>query len=302
MTKGKFNKLNALISILIAFAAWIYVVYNYAPNKDVTYKNVPIQYVGEDTLASRGLAVATSSAETIDVTLSIKRVNFNNISADDIDVYADVSNAIEGDNGISLNITTPEYSTLKSKSASVISIDVAECSSKEVNLALIYSDSTDITAEPVASTISAHTVTVTGATGVVDRVDLAVIKVRVADTTENPMNFVLTPEALNTERNAVEHIVFTPESVSVRAMAGTTKSVKLLVNVSDESGDISYEAPKKITIKGPQSLIKDISEIQTEEIDISGAKAGDEIPLKYVLPTDINVAYSSMGLVLKVTG
>ena len=100
--------INIIVSILVAVGAWTYVVYNNDPNTEVTYKDIPISFVGEDNLANNGLGVSQVSADTIDVTLRQKRIDTNNISAADISVIADVSDAAEGENGISLQIRGPE--------------------------------------------------------------------------------------------------------------------------------------------------------------------------------------------------
>ena len=116
------NKLNIVISIVIAFTAWVYVVYNYSPMKEVTYYDVPIKYIGEDSLEYMGLQVGESSNDTIDVTLNIDRKNYKEISATDIFVAADVSSAVQGDNGISLDVTPPGNATVEKTSISTITV------------------------------------------------------------------------------------------------------------------------------------------------------------------------------------
>ena len=122
--KTAINKLNIVISILIAFASWVYVVYNFAPMKDVTYTNIPISYVGEEDLNYQGLELKKIGEESVDVVLSIKRIDYNKITNDDISVVADVSDAIEGNNGISLDIVTPDGSALREISTKSVSVSV----------------------------------------------------------------------------------------------------------------------------------------------------------------------------------
>lgn len=124
--KSAINKLNIVISIIIAFASWVYVVYNFAPMKDVTYTNIPVSYVGEENLEYQGLKLKDTGEKTVDVVLSIKRIDYSKITNDDIQVVADVSDAIEGNNGISLDVLTPEGSTLKKISTKSVSVKVGE--------------------------------------------------------------------------------------------------------------------------------------------------------------------------------
>lgn len=122
--KSAINKLNIVISILIAFASWIYVVYNFTPMKDVSYTNIPISYIGEENLNYQGLELKKAGEDKVDVVLSIRRIDYNKITNDDIQVIADVSDAIEGNNGISLDIVTPEGSVLREISTKSVSVRV----------------------------------------------------------------------------------------------------------------------------------------------------------------------------------
>ena len=124
--KSAINKLNIVISILIAFASWVYVVYSFEPMKDVTYANIPVSYVGEENLEYQGLKLKDTGEKTVDVVLSIKRTDYSKITNDDIQVVADVSDAIEGNNGISLDVLTPEGSTLQKISTKSVSVKVGE--------------------------------------------------------------------------------------------------------------------------------------------------------------------------------
>lgn len=124
--KSVINKLNIIISIIVAFAAWVYVVYNFAPMKDVSYTSIPVSYVGEETLEYQGLELKQMGEKSVDVVLSIRRIDYNKITNDDIQVIADVSEAIEGNNGISLNVITPDGSSLQKISTKSVSVEVGE--------------------------------------------------------------------------------------------------------------------------------------------------------------------------------
>lgn len=124
--KSAINKLNIIISIIVAFTAWVYVVYNFAPMKDVAYTNIPVSYVGEETLEYQGLELKQKGEKNVDVILSIRRIDYNKITNDDIQVVADVSEAIEGNNGISLNVITPDGSSLQKISTKSVSVEVGE--------------------------------------------------------------------------------------------------------------------------------------------------------------------------------
>ena len=124
--KSTINKINIVISLLIAFASWVYVVYNFVPMKSVEYFDVPVSIVGEENLEWQGLEVKKVGEKNIDVTLSIRRTDFTKIAAEDIEVKADVSNAVPGENGISLEIITPEGALLEESSTKSVSVQVGD--------------------------------------------------------------------------------------------------------------------------------------------------------------------------------
>ena len=123
--------LNIIIAIVVAIGGWIYVVYNNDPMTEVRYKDIPISFVGEHDLANRGLGISQISTETIDVTLNQKRIETSQITADDITVIADVSDAAEGENGISLQISGPSGTQVAEAERRAISVDVEESDTVE---------------------------------------------------------------------------------------------------------------------------------------------------------------------------
>ena len=125
-SRSTVNKINIVISIIIAFASWIYVVYYFTPMKDVTYKDIPINFVGVEELEYQGLEVKNTEEKTIEIDLSIRRTDYTKIKNEDIQVNADVSKAIEGNNGISLDIITPDGSIIKKISTKSVSVEVGE--------------------------------------------------------------------------------------------------------------------------------------------------------------------------------
>ena len=130
--------INIIISLLAAVIAWTFVVYNDDPMTEVTYKDVPVIFEGEATLVNRGLGVSQVSAETIDVKLRQMRIHTGDISSNSISVIADVSEAVEGENGISLKISGPENTQVLDASKRSISVIAEPASSVEKDIVIEY--------------------------------------------------------------------------------------------------------------------------------------------------------------------
>ena len=298
----KTSKLNILFAIIIAFAAWVFVIYNYAPMKNVTYSDIPIDYVGELELVQSGLGIESSTADTVDVTLKINRKNYNNISADDIYVAVDVTNAVEGRNGLSVDVTPPRDCTVERVSKDSISVEVVKGSNKDVPLTAVYGDTNDDSQEPIATEMSYSNVSVLGAADNVAKVRMALLEVNSNDLVGGAKSFVDTPIAVDEEGKEVKHIIVLPSEISFKAESASTKTVPLNVFLLQKShGDgLSFNIPDKVTIKGPDSLLKNINEIDSEPVDVTGITEDTEIMIEYKLPKGVYVARKSLGACVKV--
>ena len=60
--KKELNKMNLALSILIALALWVFVVYNTNPTTTETYRELPITITNEENLMNNDLAVSAVSA------------------------------------------------------------------------------------------------------------------------------------------------------------------------------------------------------------------------------------------------
>ena len=300
--KTRISKINIIISIAIAFVAWVFVVYNYSPMKNVKFIDVPITFVGEEQLVQKGLGIETATTDSVDVTLSINRKHYNDISADDIIVEADVTNAVEGSNGVSLNVTSPSDSALVRISTAMIEVQVVTGANKDVPLTTIYNGNAEDGTEPVCTNMSYKYVSVLGAADNVAKVRAAVIRLNRDAVGENNKSFVASPVAVDESGKIVKHVVVLPGEISFNARIGDLKEVKLSLTIKDSSQLENYriEAPETIYIKGPGSLLGKIKAVSTDVIDITGITEDTIIPLTFKLPDGVYVAGDSLGAYAKV--
>lgn len=300
--RSKMVRINIVLSIVVAFIAWVFIVYNYSPMKNVTYKSIPIDFIGEDSLVRSGYGISNASQDFVDVTLSINRTRFNKISVDDIQVTADVSDAAEGSNGINLDVIAPADTAVIKSSVSMITVSVAAASNKDVDVTATYTDSTDDTIEPVLSNMSYNRVSVYGTAENLEKVRYAALRLSVAELSSDSKSFVGTPVALDENGQTVKHIVVFPNEISFNAIAGSTKTVKLIVPIRNSSHDrnIEFEVPESVTIKGSAQLLKPITSIEAETVDVSQISEDISIPLAFNLPEGISVARKSIGAAIKV--
>lgn len=313
--------LNIVIAVLVSIGAWTYVVYNNDPTTEVRYKDVPITFEGEDALANNGLGVSQVSAETIDVTLRQKRVDTNHITAENIEVIADVSTAEEGENGISLKISGPDGTQVAVTDKRSISVEVEEADTVERKIYVEYAEPLTGT-EPVITSLTSSQSTVIGAKSEIERVHRVAALVSIDDTSSRPKKYTTSLSALDEDGDVIEHLVIYPREVNFIAYTGDLKEVPLNVvteepkeetaedqteedkdSEEEKTGDgytRTYSAPETIVIKGSPEVLARVSEISTDLIDINSMYEDQEIDLTYELPDGVFLANESQGLKIKV--
>lgn len=306
--------INIMVALLVSIGAWTFVVYNNDPMTEVKYKDIPITFRGEDNLANKGYGVSQVSTDSIDVTLRQRRIDTSDITADKITVIADVSEAEEGENGISLSISGPDGTQVAEAESRSISVEVEEADSVQKNIRVRYED--DNTGyEPVASEITSTTATVIGAKSEIERVD-QIAAVLANDETENRLqNYTKKLNALDSDGDIIEHVVIYPGEVNFYAYTGVVKEVDLKVvtttdskkkrssDSEDEEGDgytRTYTAPDKVVIKGSEDIVANIEEIYTQSVDTESMYEDGEVTLVCDLPDGVYLSDQTPELIMKV--
>ena len=112
----KHHVIMRLTSLLIAMFLWFYVIYQENPEKTVSFSDVPVRLLNEETLKNRySLRVVGEDEITVTVKLSGTFSRLENLSASDLRVTADLG-----------KITEPGTYTLSYDIAAVDGVTVVE--------------------------------------------------------------------------------------------------------------------------------------------------------------------------------
>ncbi len=106
MLKNK--RIQAILSLLIAVALWLYVMGTVDPTITVTVRNITVEKTGEDVLQDLGLSATLDEPETVDVVLKGSRSNVNEAKKSEIRATVDVSNCDYGENEEEIKIVFPD--------------------------------------------------------------------------------------------------------------------------------------------------------------------------------------------------
>ncbi len=96
-----------IISVLIAICIWVYIALIMDPAIEISVRDLPIQFTGQEALDSKNLAVISESATSVSIKIKGSRRKIGNNDMKSIIAKADVSAAIEGTSDIPIEIVIP---------------------------------------------------------------------------------------------------------------------------------------------------------------------------------------------------
>lgn len=288
-----------VISVLIAITIWIYIAIVMDPAIEVSVRDLPIQFIGQDVLENNGLAVISESATTVSVKVkgSRKKMGVNDMKT--IIAKADVSSAKIGSNSIPIEIVVPfENQGLSSQSLYSIDVNVETISRKSIDIDIRSSGTLaqgymcgDIKAEPEKIFIS-------GPKSAIEKVSKAVVRLDFSGAdvdidTELPLGFLDdTGNEISSVDTILKRLDVSPERVMVHCPVVKIKEIVPTVrfNSSDLPENFKYKMVPSIlyTYSSDGSPVK-IDKIETEAVDLDRLLLNDKIKVKLIIPENIKV-------------
>ena len=224
--KGKeINKMNLILSIVIAFAAWVYVVYNVNPTMTRTYKGINVNVAGQSELTNNGDAVSSVADGKVDVKLRARRSVLDDISAKDIQASVDVSQLKPGTNTVTVNVVVPDSVKLTSQSVSQTEVTVERRDTKTVKLIAVYGKGAAKDEEPVITSGGKEEIEISGAESLVKSVTNAEVVLDNDRVTDQEKTFRAKTYGVNSSGEKVPYIKTSPGKVKVTAIRGKLKTV-----------------------------------------------------------------------------
>ena len=287
------KKFNIVLSVLIAIGIWAYVIGETNPTDTKTYRDVPIQFLGEESLDENELAILDISAETLNVTVTGTRANVSRLRPGDITASVSLEEAAKGENQLRVNIRVPDNVEIEDKSLNKVTVTVENKVSKEIDILPQYEGVFSTDQEPITVELSRSKVTVTGAQSLVEQVDHASALVKEGEVTDRLKTIACKLEPVDKRGEMIERVKLSAGSVQVTAELGMAKTVPLkvpVVDLSDGTLEKSVSAPKTITIKGKSSVLESIEFVTAEAIDLTDVAEDTTVKIVPVLPADVQVS------------
>lgn len=263
------NKIK-IISLLSAILLWLYVMVFVDPSESKLYENVPVTISNMRDLNDKDLVIYPEIKLTADIYVSGKLSDIQKTKKENIHIYGEINDPIEGNNRVLLKANIDGNVTHKFKDSNI----------KIINLEKVVKEKRDIDIELEGSSKEKidkaipdkDSISVTGPRVLVNQVQNLVATLdlgnRVDDFTEN---LKLYPVDKNGER--VEGVDLESSVVNVTVTLLKQKNVPIKINYtgSENNQEIlkNYKiTPETINIKGTKDIIESITYIETKPIDL----------------------------------
>lgn len=296
------NKLVAvIISAVIAFGLWLYVITVVSPESEQTYYDIPVILQNKDVLNERGLMVV-GDIPTVTLVLKGNRTILNELNEANINVMTNVANIEKpGSINMTYSISYPgnvSYNdvSVQSSSTDLITLKVENKVKKIVPVIIDYGGTAvpeGFIADLKNPQLDRNSVTVVGPESVVEPIHQAIIQVDLTNQTKTMVNeyqYTLCDHAgkpvdVGMATTDVENVVLT---LPIRQV----KEIALVVDIIDGGGATSKTstvtvAPKTIRVSGSDTLLENLNELKIGTINLGEMLLDETLTFPVILPDGI---------------
>ena len=301
MMKNKFA--SVLLSLVIAFGLWLYVVNNVSQEAEYTIYNVPVVMEGESLLEEKNLMITHISADDVDLTLSGSRSDLAKVNSSNMALRVNLSNISEPAEKRALTYT-PVYPSnvptnalaIEKQHPSSIFVTVEARRNKEVPVEIIWEGSTPegFMSDRENRVLDYANVTVVGPASVADLIEKAVISVNLSEQRESiSQDYRYT--LCDKDGNPVDAELITTnvETVHLDVKIQQVKEVKLTVDViygggATESNTTVTVAPETIRLSGGEAVLAELGDtIMLGKVDLGSIEKSQTVTLPVTLPEGV---------------
>ena len=286
-------------------ALWIYVTGKIEINSMKKFSDVKISIVNQNSLIESGYAVEKIEPGKIDVTLKGGRAALNSAKGSDIKATVDVYSRFKGKNNVNVDVEVPKNTRLESKSEDKVTVEIGNLVTAERNIEVHEKESLPEKTVLVKSKPDPEKVKIYGTKKNVARVVSVRALVDTSKVTEKDTEVSAKLVPVDKSGNVVDFVSVASDEINITVRLEAYKTVKLNAktkgSIDDKYQLDSIKSPEKIDIQGPAGTIKGITEVESEDIDISKIRESTKIKMVLRLPEGVKIKEGSEEPFLNVT-
>ena len=280
------KRVNFVISLLVAIALWSFVIYATDPVQTKIVKDVPVTLVNTDLVEARGLTAVDTDEIRIDVNVEASRSVLSKITPDQIDAVADVSDCVEGENTVAVDVSFRQDAKVYRDLTITVKVNFEQIVTESRNVKVIYKMKGSRTGD--ASVSDDLSVDVTGARSTVADVASAAVFISRDDIEGKSGVIYKEMFAVDKKGNKVDDVTLSEKYASVTVTPYNEKTVTLVTDIEGEPAagyEIgSVDVPDTVRIMGNAESLKQVDSVSAETVDISGLSSSKTFDLEIRLP------------------
>ena len=293
--------LAILLSAVVAFGLWLYVITVVSPESEKTFYDIPVVLQNKNLLTERGL-ILVSDEPNVTLALKSNRTILNDLNESNINVIINLANIEKpGTHSLTYSITYPgniphNEVTVMSSSTDLITVRVENRIRKTVPVVLDFGDTavpTGYTADKENAELDYTEIEVVGPESVINQISQAVIKVNLSNQTKTvagEFQFALCDGQGNPLN--VEKVTVNTEKVSLVVKVEKVKEIDLVLDIVDGGGATKDNCTitldtTKIQISGSDILLEGIDSWKLGEIKLGEITEDQTLKFPIVLPEGV---------------
>lgn len=269
---------SVILSVVIAFGLWWYVVNNVSVEDDITFNNIPVVREGESVLNEKNLMITEISTESVSINLMGSREDLNKVDSSNLSVKINLSNIEEPGERIPLTYVPSYPATVtnnafeishKNPSVIFVSVDYRRTLEIPVHVKWTGTRSENYLYDTENYTLDYPTVTITGPAAVADQISQAQVLIDLTDRSESfSESFRYTLCNAQGEPVNAQWITTNVEEVQITAQIQQIKELDMIADViygggaTPENTTVTL-SPEVIRVTGGEAVLKDLGDTYT---------------------------------------
>ena len=297
----KNKALAFLLSVVVAFGLWLYVITVVSPESEKTYYDIPVVMQNKNILSERGLMLVSDEPN---VTLALKsdRTILNDLNESNINVIINLANIEKpGVHNLTYSISYPgnipynEVSVMSS-STDLITVKVENRIRKTVPVVLDYGQSAvpeGYTADKENAELDYTSIEVSGPESVIDQIEQAIVNVDLNNQTKTLAGEYAYSlcnkqgEPVNTELVTVN-----TEKLGLIVKIQKVKEIQVIVDIQNGGGATTENCTitmdtTHIQISGADTLLEDLDSLTIGTINLGEIMEDQILTFPIILPEGV---------------
>lgn len=289
INKLKNNSKIKIISLLSAIVVWMYVMAIVDPEETKLFENIPVTITNKNELNEKDLIIYPEKDFTTNIYVTGKLSNLKKITKDDIDVYGQIDNPIEGSNEIYLKVSSSQRVNYDFKNPVMI-VTLEKIINEEKSIKVDITGSGKNNVDNIILEDNIDKVSVFGPRSLVNEVKRVVGTIEV-DGKLNDFSQSIKLEPVDANGKAVEGVELKINSVNAHITLLTQKTVPITLKLSDnDEPAVNYTMSQNtVTIKGKKDIVDSISDIETQPVNLSEVLSGISKDVYLQVPSGITI-------------